>query len=233
MRYKSKYTSYIEKTLVKLTVTGNLFTHISIDPLGGIRFNFVGSTFTKLIFPLIITDINLGAVEVCLMMNNKTKNIFLSLMRLQDRYSTQVTQVFSDKGSNLLSKNLGQECNFFATQLAKLWQVKNNTAGAQHRNYTERYVQLLKKQCLYAAPCRQEKTIEFETVQNIMASACRIVNDIPYLNNKNHQNICPNDFLNPAALGKSEVPNLPQGSLPQLGRIRKEILGIHDHNKKS
>ena len=83
------------------------------------------------------------------------------------------------------------------------------------------------KQCLYGAPYRQEQTLEFETVQNIMASACRIVNDSPYLNNKNHQNICPNDFLNPAALGKSEVPNLPLGSLPQLGRIRKEILGIH------
>ena len=78
-------------------------------------------------------------------MNNKTKNIFLSLMRLQDKYSTQVTQVFSDKGSNLLYKNLGKECNSFATQLSKSGQVKNNTAGAQHRNYTERYMQLLKK----------------------------------------------------------------------------------------
>ena len=62
---------------------------------------------------------------------------------------------------------------------------------------------------------KQEKTLEFETVQNIKTSACWIINDIPYLNNKNHQNICPNNFLNPAALGKSEVPNLPQGSLEQ------------------
>ena len=122
----------MQKSLTKGLVTGALFSHISVDPLGPIKDSFGGSSFSKLVHPLIIVDINLGAVEMELMLNNKTKNIFFALMKLQDRYHTKITQIFSDKGSNLLAKNWGSECKYYASKLKDLWEIKNNIPQAQN-----------------------------------------------------------------------------------------------------
>ena len=206
----------MQKSLTKGLVTGALFSHISVDPLGTIKANFGGSSFSKLIHPLIIVDINLGAVEMELMLNNKTKNVFLALMRLQDRYHTKITQIFSDKGSNLLATNLGSECKYYAKKLKDLWEVKNNIPQAQHRNYAERYVQMLKKlmkQGIYGEPGSHATVIDFEILQVTVTSACRMINCLPYLDPKNTTLITPGDFLNPGTVGEPEVQNLPKGNL--------------------
>ena len=223
---KYRYTPVMQKSLTKGLVTGTLFSHISVDPLGTIKANFGGSSFSKLIHPLIIVDINLGAVEMELMLNNKTKNVFLALMRLQDRYHTKITQIFSDKGSNLLATNLGSECKYYAKKLKDLWEVKNNIPQAQHRNYAERYVQMLKKlmkQGIYGEPGSHATVIDFEILQVTVTSACRMINCLPYLDPKNTTLITPGDFLNPGTVGEPEVQNLPKGNLDHLVKMRIKV----------
>ena len=69
-----------------------LFSHTSLDPLGAIRVNFDESTFTKLVYPLVLVDINLSITDVVLMMGLSSKDVYLALMLVQDKYKTQIIQ---------------------------------------------------------------------------------------------------------------------------------------------
>ena len=123
-----KITPWTERSLTRTTSSMPLFSHISIDPLGPLRVNFDGSKFSKLCYPLAIVDINLSMSEIVLMQGLSTKDVFMALMMLQERYHMRITQLFSDGGSKgrlgsanetyyftvsiLKEKTMKESCNF-------------------------------------------------------------------------------------------------------------------------
>ena len=127
------FNPWTERSLTRSKSHLPLFSHTSLDPLGGIRVNFDGSSFTKLIYPLVLVDINLSITDVVLMMGLSCKDVYLALMLVQDKYKTQIIQIFSDGGSNLLAKNLGASKKYFSEKIGKLISTKNNLGYSQYK----------------------------------------------------------------------------------------------------
>ena len=88
------------RSLFRCKVGTQPFQHISVDPLGSVRVVFQGSLTGKLT-PLIICDLNSGAVAMESMQGCKAENVFLALQRLQFCFGSQIVQAYMDKGSQL------------------------------------------------------------------------------------------------------------------------------------
>ena len=129
-----------------------------------------------------------------------TKDVYMALMMLQARYHTQISQLFSDEGSNLLAKNLGQGKDFYSEKMSKLVACKNNAPYSQYRNNCERYISLLKKmikQGIKGKPGSANETYDFTVLQLCIAAAVKMTNQIPYMSGNNTYLLSPSDFINP------------------------------------
>ena len=62
-----------------------------------------------------------------------SKKVYLALMGVQDKFKTQIIQIFSDGGSNLLAKNLGSSKEYFSEKIEKLVSAKNNPGYSQYK----------------------------------------------------------------------------------------------------
>ena len=78
-----------------------------MDPLGSVRVQMTGSHTGKMM-PLIICDLNTGAVCVQHMLGVRAEHIFMALQCLQYRYGMEVIMAFTDAGSQL-RKSLGKK----------------------------------------------------------------------------------------------------------------------------
>ena len=100
------------------------FTHISIDPLGFVPVKLNENARGKA-YPLIMMDINNGAITFEILKTLEAKEVFLALCRLEWRYGTKIVQIFSDKGSQLTSQLLGKSTDFYQQKLGERWGVFN------------------------------------------------------------------------------------------------------------
>ena len=76
------------KSLFRCRVGSPPFEYISLDPLGSVRVQMTGSHSGKMT-PLIICDLNTGAVCVQHMLGVRAEHIFMALQCLQYRYGLQ------------------------------------------------------------------------------------------------------------------------------------------------
>jgi hypothetical protein len=90
-----------------------------------------------------IKCINSSAVQIILMESMETKQVIVSLLRLETRYG-DIQAISRDSGTNLLEANLNPRTED-EDRLFNL--IKDYTApvDAQFRNYSERSTGLLKK----------------------------------------------------------------------------------------
>ena len=207
------FNPWTERSLTRTKSYLPLFSHTSLDPLGPVRVNFDGSTFTKLVYPLILVDINLSITDVVLMQGCTSKDVYLALMLVQDKYKTQIIQIFSDGGSNLLAKNLGASKEYFSEKIGKLISTKNNPGYSQYKNCCERYVKMVKKlikQAIQGKPGSLEQTQDFSILQFCVSTAVTMTNEIPYRSEKNTDLLSPNDFINPNRNYSGAILELPQ-----------------------
>ena len=131
------------RSLIRCKIGSSPFQHCSIDPLGPIGVAFPGSGTDKLT-PLIMCDLNTGIVAMESMVGCKAENVFLALQRLQFRFSTEIVQAFTDKGSQR-GKILGKTKNYWREQLGRKLKVYNNLASCQYRNVCKRKVRTFKR----------------------------------------------------------------------------------------
>ena len=114
----------------------------------------------------------------------EARDIYLSLLRLQYRYNTVVTQLFSDGGTNLKAKLLGSRKGFYQEKLESLWGVFNNTPYSQHRNLVERKVSMLKrmiKEGVFGMPGKQAEAVDRSMLETTILAATNMVNNTPYM----------------------------------------------------
>ena len=88
------------KSLFRCRAGAPPFEYISLDPLGSVRVQMTGSHSGK-VTPLIICDLNTGAVSVQHMMGIRAEHVFLALQRLQYIFGTEIVMGFTDAGSQL------------------------------------------------------------------------------------------------------------------------------------
>ena len=132
------------KSLFRTKTCAYPFQHTSMDPVGHIRVK--GRLIqTQKVYPLILACLETGGLHVETMEEMEAKYVYLSILRLQYRYNTNVLQLFSDGGSQLNAKLLGQKRSYYQDQLHRLWGVHNNTPYSQHRNLVERKISTLKR----------------------------------------------------------------------------------------
>ena len=82
------------------------FREISIDPLEAVLVKaFSGSRKHVKCYPLMIKCINSAAVQIILMESMETKQVVISLLRLETRYG-DIQAISRDSGTNLLEGNL-------------------------------------------------------------------------------------------------------------------------------
>ena len=155
------------------------FTHISVDPLGSIRVQGKGTQTAK-IYPLVAVCLTSGASHIEILHGLEARDIYLALLRLQYRYNVRIHQIFSDKGSQLAGRILGQKRTFYQQSLQKLWGVFNNTGHAQFRNIAEMKIKLLKKlirQGIFGLPGPQQEPVDRSVVDTAIMGATNMVNN--------------------------------------------------------
>ena len=118
------------------------FSHVSLDPLGHLYCSTSSRTRMK-IFPLIVQDINTGVICFEMMTGLSSKDIFLALQRIQFKYSTNITQIFTDAGTQM--EGLGKETDYYNQKMAPYLFVYKNSVHCQFRNLCERKVKASKK----------------------------------------------------------------------------------------
>ena len=91
------------------------------------------------LIPLIVYNLNTGAVAMESMVGCKAENVFMALQRLQFRFGTEIVQAFTDKGSQL-GKILGDTKDYWSAKLGGKMKVFNNLASCQYRNVCKRKV---------------------------------------------------------------------------------------------
>ena len=159
------------------------FAHMSLDPIGSIRVKGKASQSAR-IYPLVVVCISSGATHVENMLGLEAKDVYLAIMRIQYRYNTQVIQIFSDGGSQLSERILGEKRNFYQISLRKMWAIWNNTAYSQYRNIAEMKIKTLKKlikEGIFGIPGPQEETVDQSTLETAIQGAVRMVNNVlPY-----------------------------------------------------
>ena len=216
---KEKCAPPLGKSLFRVRACKRPFEHVSADPLGAIRVREKMAQTHK-IYPLIIACLQTGGTHVELMSGMEARDIYLSMLRLQYRYNTVVTQIFSDGGSNLKAKLLGSKKNYYQDKLERIWGVFNNTPYAQHRNLVERKVSMLKrmiKEGVFGLPGQQVEAIDRTMLETTILAATSMANNIPFMEcGPNKHLLGPADFLTPWRSTQPEVHDLPDSGLRTL-----------------
>ena len=149
--------------------------------------------------PLIICDLNNGAVAVESMMGVRAEHVYLALQRLQYRYGTEIIQGFTNKGSQP-GRTLGKRSNYWSVKIAGMIKIFNNAVMSQYRNICERKVKILKrflKMELSVQPGPQVDSIRLDMYFTIMEQPVHGLNSIPYLEVGNYGILTPQHFVNP------------------------------------
>ena len=211
------------KSLFRCRVGSPPFEYVSLDPLGSVRVQMTGSHTGK-ITPLIVCDLNTGAVCVQHMLGVKAQHIFMALQCLQYRFGTEVIMGFTDAGSQL-GKSLGKKCDFWSRKLAGIIKLYNNAAMCQFRNVCERKVRILKRLSRMGisgrpGPQTTTDTIELDTYYCLMEQAVYGLNSIPYLAVGNYGLLTPQHMINPWTNGRVRVREIPSGSVKELRDLR-------------
>jgi hypothetical protein len=104
----------------------------------------------------------------------EAKDLYLSVLRLQYRYNTQVTQIFSDRGSQISGKILGKTRNHYQKSMKRLWGVHNNLGYSQFRNLAERKISTLKRlirQGIFGIPSPQQEVVDRSILETAVQGA--------------------------------------------------------------
>ena len=215
------------KSLFRVKTCTRPFGHLSLDPIGPIRVRSSG-TQTQKLYPLVMVCLESGGTQVELMTGMEARNVFLSILRLQYKYNTVVSQLFSDGGSQLAAKLLGQKRHFYQKSLKKLWGVHNNTAYSQFRNIAERKISIVKrliKEGIFGLPGPQQESVDRSMLETAILGATNMVNNIPYQDvGPNSTLLCPADFLTPWRGMEPEVHCLPENKLKSLMETRRRMI---------
>ena len=70
------------------------------------------------IYPLIVCDMNGGITTFEIINPLEAKEVYLALLRIEYRYATKITQIFSDGRKQLAFKLLGSQKNFYQQRVA-------------------------------------------------------------------------------------------------------------------
>ena len=199
------YTPPMGNCTTGLLFDKQVFSEISIDPIGGIKIlPFAGARRGFDIFPLVVACKSTCAIEVIFMEATKTKNILLGLLQLEAKYNN-IKKICCDAGSNLI--NIGNEVKptnmspAEQTILKKLETVKQHLPNSQRRNYVERRIQTLKRyiKVAFRTPANNALPIlSFQEVLTTFAIICRRINSIPYKSPKNQSLVSPATFIHPS-----------------------------------
>ena len=206
------------------------FTHVSIDPLGYVYVKVNASQRTK-VYPLIVMDINNGAIIFEILKSLEAKEIFWALCRIEWRLGSQITQIFSDAGSQLTSQILGKRTDFYQQKLSELWGIFNNNAGCQFRNLCERKVQSAKrsvKQALSGKPGVIRETPSLSYLETTLCMVSNTVNRVPYAMAGNTRLLCPLDTLAPWQVRDIPPRKVPGGKNAELVRTQQFLMTIKE-----
>ena len=209
------------------------FTHISIDPLGFVPVKLNASTRGKA-YPLILMDINNGSITFEILKSLEAKEVYLSLCRLEWRYGTSITQVFSDKGSQLSYQLLGKKTDFYQQKLGERFGVFNNEAGCQFRNLCERKVQSAKRMVKHALSGRPgviRATPTLSYLETVLCMVSHMVNRVPYAMPGNTRLLCPMDTMAPWQVRDIPPRELPGGKLSELVRTQEFLMALKEQIK--
>ena len=224
---KEKCRPPLGKSLFRVKTCTQPFGHLSLDPIGAIRVRGSG-TQTQKLYPLVLVCLESGGTHVELMTGLEARDVYLSILRLQYRYNTVVTQLFSDGGSQLDAKLLGQRRNFYQKSLKKLWGVHNNTPYSQFRNIAERKISVVKrliKEGIFGIPGPQQEPVDKSILETAILGATNMVNNTPYQDvGPNSTLLCPADFLTPWKGQEPEVQCLPENKLKSLLETRRKMI---------
>ena len=216
---KEKCRPPLGKSLFRVNVLSRPFSHVSIDPIGGIRVRGSGLQTQKL-YPLVAVCLNTGGVHVELMAGLEAKDLYLSVLRLQYRYNTQVTQIFSDRGSQISGKILGKTRNYYQKSLKRLWGVHNNLGYSQFRNLAKRKISTLKRlirQGIFGIPGPQQEVVDRSILETAVQGATNMMNNTPYTKiGLNSTLMCPGDIMTPWKNQSPGVQDLPEIKLQTL-----------------
>ena len=161
----------------------------------------------------------------------EAKDVYLGILRLQYRYNTKVSQIFSDRGSQIAAKILGRRRNYYQKSLRRLWGVHNNLGYSQFRNIAERKISTLKqliRQGIFGIPGPQQETVDRSILETAIQGAISMVNNVPYTSvGLNQSFMCPSDILTPwkvsSASNPPDVQELPETKLQTLLDARKAM----------
>ena len=178
-------------------------------------------------FPDINTDINTGAICFELLNRLEAKDVFLALSRVEFRFNTRITQVLSDKGSQLKHHLLGDRKEFYQNKLTQMWGIFNNVPYSKHRNFCERKVQDAKKlikQVLNGlpGPIKEPSTLSF--LETVLCMAANAVNANPYASDQNIHLLCPADLLSPWNCREIQIRSIPPSGLKSLEFVKRALL---------
>ena len=222
----SKLRPQLGNSLVRVNATLAPWRNVSIDPLGHVRVSTRGAHTIK-VYPLIIADINTGAICFELLNRLEAKDVFLALSRVEFRFNTRITQVLSDKGSQLKHHLLGDRKEFYQNKLTQMWGIFNNVPYSKHRNFCERKVQDAKKlikQVLNGlpGPIKEPSTLSF--LETVLCMAANAVNTNPYASDQNIHLLCPADLLSPWNCKEIQIRSIPSSGLKSLEFVKRALL---------
>ena len=119
------------------------FSHVSVDPLGYVKIKIGRKIYKN--FPFIVVDVNLGCIDMEILQSLEATEVYLALSRIEFKHGTKLIQVFSDLGTQLNAKLLGEKSSCYSKERSYFLKIFNNTAYSQFRNFCERKVQMAKK----------------------------------------------------------------------------------------
>jgi hypothetical protein len=225
---KAKCRPPLGKTLFRIHRFVQPFSHLSLDPVGGIRVQGKGVQTAK-IYPLVAVCLSSGAAHIEIIQGLESRDIYLALLRIQYRYNTRIYQIFSDKGSQLAGSILGEKRSFYQRSLRKLWGVWNNTAHGQFRNIAEMKIKVLKRmirQGIFGLPGPQQEAVDRTLVETAIQGAINMVNNTPFSPfGINQTLLCPADLVNPWRVagvhGPPKVQEIPDSGLQTLVEAKR------------
>ena len=213
-------------SLVRITLPTLPWQNVSIDPLGYMRITVYGSNTIK-VYPLIIADINTGAICFELLEKLEAREVFLALSRVEYRFSISIVQILSDDGSQLQAHLLGDRKNFYQKKLSARWGVHNNVPHSQHRNMAERKVQSAKrlvKQSLEGVPGPIKDPMSRSMLETVLTMSANMVNNTPYLTEDNEHLLAPADLISPWRACEQGVRQIPASGLKTLESTRRYLM---------
>ena len=229
-RTSTRSRPFMGPALARVMLNSSPFSHCSIDPLGYVKIK-ISKFKTKKVYPLILVDINTGAVAFELLDSMECREVYLALLRVQWRFATQVVQLFTDKGSQLSEHLLGEKVNFYQKKIGELWAVKNNSVGAQFRNYCERKVRCVKtsiRQALSGQPGVLPQVPNHSELMTVLELAAHAVNFVPYVDSGNQDLLSPGHILAPWQVRDITVQRLPKSRIDSLQLTRDMLCVIRE-----